>query len=592
MEYFDIKNHYKFVPLLFGMLTCLLANAQEISVRAEVSPSVVMVGERAEYTLRFINTTQIPNMGTPRVDGLAFSSGMSTSSFRQIINGAVTVETRGSWSFTATRTGTFIIPGRTTRISGQTVEIQPVTFEVVPMDEATRSRAFLQLELPDGPYYVGQALTAKLGLFVRDDLTLSNIAFPEREGEGFLNTEFDDNPNRTRTRVSGRIYEAFVWEFILTPIKSGPTSLRFIQNIAIQESSSDNRFPRFFNLDRTQTKPLALFTDTLEVDVLPLPEDNRPASFSDAVGEFNLTATLSTRELVVGEPITLTLTLSGTGNFDRIAPPRIPEWENWRLYPPKVEFKPGGDLGISGSKSFEYILIPQSETIEEVPSLEYAYFNPENSDYTTVQIDAQPVTVAPSSKPVDSGVFLGSDFNEQEEEERIPEALLPIRPETGALIQTGPPWENYRFWMVNGSFAIILLGVALVLHRKRRLRDDNQLARRHAGSRKVRKSLQRAGKAASSEDAEAFFIEARSAIQERVSHLSKTPLEAKTLVTSDCLDILKDSDLPDSVVQKCSQILHAADASQFAGSPASTKNLLSHADELRELISDLNRFQK
>jgi hypothetical protein len=592
MQPLNIKFHYKYLTVLVGLITCLPLLAQDISVRAEVNPSVVMVGERAEYTLRFINTTQIPNMATPRVDGLAFSSGMSTSSFRQIINGAVTVETRASWTFSPTRTGDFTIPGRTTRINGQTVEINPVSLKAVPMDEATRSRALLQLELPEGPFYVGQALPAKLGLFVRDDLSLSNIAFPERDGEGFLNTEFDDNPTRARTRVDGRRYEAFIWEFILTPIKAGPTSLRYTQNIAIQESLSDSRFPSIFNLSRTQTEPLSLFTDPLELDILPLPEEARPASFSDAIGQFTLTSALSSRELVVGEPITLTLTLTGTGNFDRISPPRVPEWDNWRLYPPKVEFQPDGELGLSGTKSFEYILIPQSEAIQEVPALEYAYFNPETGSYETIALEAEPVTVAPSSKPVGSSLFLGSNNAEEQADNRIPDALLPIRPETGKLLAHETLWKSTPFWLVNGGFSVVLLASALVLRRRRRLRDDNRLARRHHGGKKIRRYLQEARQSADRGDPIAFFAAARSAIQERVSHLSKTEVEANTLVSSDCLDILTHSELPHSTIERCSKILQSADACQFAGASGAAKDLPSLADELSSLIVDLNRFQK
>ena len=592
MPFTVIKNHYSLLLILAGMACSLPAFAQEISVRTEVNPSVVMVGERAEYTLRFVNTTQIPNMATPRVDGLAFSGGMNTSSFRQIINGVVTVETRASWSFSPTRIGSFTIPGRTTRINGQDVVIPAVAFEAVPMDEATKSRALLQLELPDGPVYVGQAIPAKLGLFVRDDLTLSNIAFPERDGEGFLNTEFDENPMRTRTRIDGRRYEAFVWEFILTPIKSGPTQLRFTQNIAIQGARTDNRFPSMFNLGRTKTEPLSLFTEALDLDVLPLPAENRPDSFSDALGQFQMTSTLSTETLVVGEPMTLTLVLSGSGNFERIAPPQIPAWENWRLYPPKMDFTAEDKLNLNGAKSFEYILIPQSVDITEVPEIEYAFFNPETADYQTILIEARDVTVAPSSKPVDPDLFVSSINAGEETTEAIPEALLPIRPGTGKLLPLEPKWKSTTFWMLNGGWGAALLASALVLLKRKQLRNDNQLARRQVGNREIRKHLRHARKAADSGDSQAFFHAARSALQERVSHLSKTAAEANTLVTSDCLDILKSSDLPDHITERCSTLLQHADAHQFAGIPVTATDLPPLADDLNILITDLNRLQK
>jgi hypothetical protein len=584
--------YYRMTLCLGAMVVSVSALGQSPRVLTEVNPSVTMVGERAEYVIRFINTTQVPNLATPRVEGLAFSEGMSTSSFTQIVNGARSVETRASWSFSATRAGTFTIPGRSTRIGGEEIQIPPVSFEVVPMDEATRSRALLQLDIPDGPFYVGQAIPAKLGLFVRDDLTLSNIAFPERDGEAFLNTEFDNNPARTRTRIQGRIYEAFVWQFTLTPIKAGSAGLQFRQNIAIQESLADGRFPSIFNLSRTQTEQLTVATDPLELDVLPLPREGRPDSFRDAIGQFEVSSTLSSRDLMVGEPITLNIAINGIGNFDRISPPDLPQWDDWRIYPPKVDFKPDGNTANSGTKQFEYILIPQAETITEVPAIEVAWFDPALKAYATALLEARAVTVKPADKPLQSDVFLGSGNGSEPAEPRVPDSLLPIRPEAGWLLPRDPLWRQSAFVFTNGLLGILLLSTALLLHRRKRLRDDHRLARRHLGNRKIRHSLQLARKAASDGNARDFFEAARTAIQERASHLSKSPVEAKSLVSSDCLDILTQCDLPESFIQHCTEILQSADACQFAGYAPADADLSHIADKLVTLMTELNRFQK
>ena len=268
--------------------------------------------------------------------------------------------------------------------------------------------------------------------------------------------------------------------------------------------------------------------------------------------------------------------------------------ENWRIYPPKVEFQQEGELGYSGTKQFEYILIPQSKAIEEVPEIEYAYFDPEQRQYETVTLEAIPVSVAPAEKPLESELFLGSSTSgdTQLEESRIPEALLPIRPEPGTLLQPGPGWMNPRFLITNGVFAVALLMAALFLRQKARLRNDNRLARRHIGSRKIRQYLQSADKSASDGDPAGFFPAARHAIQERVSHFANTPQESKTLVTSDCLDILRESDLPESIIEPCSEILNAADAFQFADATADQNELSRLNKSLRNLMTELNRFQK
>jgi hypothetical protein len=577
--------------LLACLLPAALLRGAAVAATAMVVPEAPMVGERAEYRITFRNTTRLPNITTPRVDGLDFSDAMSTSSMQQIINGRMTVETSASWSFNAARTGAFTIPGRTVRIEGQDVAVPPVSFEAIPVDEETRSRALLRLEIPEGPFHVGEAIPARLGLFIRDDLGIGNITFPQRIGDDFIHDPFDDNPRRGRSRIDGRVYQGVVWDFILTPIRSGPAELRFSQSVTIQMSISDSRFPSIFSMSRTQSETLNLYSDPVEVVIQPLPEAGRPEAFSDAVGQFEFTAALSSHDLQVGEPITLTLALEGTGNFDRIGPPELSDWENWRVYPPKTDFTPQDERGLSGRKTFEYILIPQSTEITAIPELSYAYFDPQSEDYATTVIEAVPVSVRPSDKPAPDWSRNGEV--EPDPTARIPDALLPIRPGTGRLLPLRDSlWQRPLFWSVQAAIAAVLLLARILQARRRRLRTDHRLARRHYGGRKVRKLLSQARQAAQAGNAAAFYAAARAAIQEKVSHLTNAPAEIKTLVSSDCLDILRQSSLPETRFDQCARLLDAADAHQFAGVEPAPEALSQQMDALESLISALNRLQQ
>ncbi len=585
-----LKSTYMLLLIALGAAAPLKG---QITARAGVLPDLVMAGSRAQYVIAFNNTTSLPNINTPRVDGLDFTGTMGTSSFQQIIGGRATVETRATWNFRATEPGTYTIPGRTVRISGEDVRIPPVTFEVVPMDEETRTRVFLRAEVPDGPFYVGEAVPVRIGLFVRNDIGRANYGKPDRIGEAFINTPIQNDPARSTAQMEGRFYEVLIWDTILTPIKSGPAELSFQQQVEIQVNEQDNRFPSIFNLSRGRVESYTLTSNTIDAEVIQLPVEDRPESFRDAIGDFTVTAELSSRDLQVGEPITLTLAIEGTGNFDRISPPEIPEWDGWRIYPPKVEFTPADEDGLTGRKTFEYILIPQKTAIQEIPEIRYATFNPETESYSTTVLEAEPVSVKPSATPVDTGPVFSTAGGSEPEQDSIPDALLPIRPETGHLLPpTGPTWKQASFWILNGLAGLGLLLIAWLLGRRRRLRDDAVLARRHAGGRKIRKALQTAAAAAKAGDPNKFFEAARFALQERISHLARTPTEARTLVTSDCMAILEASNVPESLRARCAGLLNAADAAQFAGVQPTGDKLLHMADELVSIVSDLNRSLK
>jgi hypothetical protein len=575
--------------LLLPFLWAWQASAQSVSARAEVSPEIVMEGASAEYTIAIENTRRLPNFMTPRVDGLEFSDRMGTSTFQQIINGQATVETRATWSFQPRRTGRFTIPGRSTRINGEEVEIPPVTFEVVPMSADRRSRAFLQLEIPEGPFFVGQAVPARLGLFVRDDLSLANIAFPDREGDAFLNTEFDDNPQRSRVRIEGRIYEAFVWDFILTPIRSGEESLRYTQQIALQIPDRNNPFSGFFQ--RTRSEPVTLSTQSASLTLQPLPTDSRPEGFFDAIGLFDIRADLSSRDLQVGEPLTLTLTVEGEGNFARMAPPALPEWPDWRLYAPKESFEPADERGFAGRKAFEYILIPRSPEITEIPELRLATFNPQTGAYVSTIIEPEPVSVRPSDRPAGEPAFSLADNAENAASSRIPETLLPIHPEMGRLRPESPPWTHPGFVAGNLLAAALFLGLGTWRHQRQRLRNDARLARRQSGNRKIRLALREAGEAARKGDSAAFYRAARFSIQERLCHFDPVTREARSLVSADCREIMLRRQLPETVINETMSLLDAADAHGFAGQRPSPDALEAQNQALVTIHNELNRIQ-
>lgn len=583
-----------FCALLAGLLWVGLAAQSHGQARATatVTPNPVMVGQTVEYTVSFINTSSLPNLIKPRVEGLQFSDNVATSTYQTIVNGSFSSEKRLTWSGVATREGSFTIPARTVDINGQSVEIPAARLEVVPPDEESRSRAFLQLELPEGPYYVGQALEARLILLVRVDLNITNISFPQRNGEAFINSEFNPEPERARTRLNGRLYNAFFWDIIVTPIKSGPASIAFSQSIAIQvPNTSNDRFQGFLNFNVGRTESLLLESATTATEVRSLPTDERPDSFNGAIGSFSLQGEISAPSIKVGEPLTLTLRLSGKGNFDRISAPVLPESADWRLYPPKSAFAPSGTSAIDGVKSFEYILIPQSTAPQTLPPLAFSYFDPEGQRYEILPFEPPAIEILPAD-PGSAPVATFGDPRASDPTPAIPEALLPIRPAIGSLQGLQPLWQRPKFIGLNLATALLLLFGGLFARRRKALRENQHLARRHAGGRKLRSAIRQAETAAKANQPEPFFRAARTALQECAAQACPDRIEAHSLVPSDCLARLASAGLPDSDLQAARELLDAADAHHFAGQTPDREALAALCKGLISLLSSLNKVLK
>jgi hypothetical protein len=133
----------------------------------------------------------------------------------------------------------------------------------------------------------------------------------------------------------------------------------------------------------------------LEVKSLP---PGAPPDFGGAVGNFVLSADAKPKSAQVGDPFTVTATLTGRGNFDRVTAPAFEDEHGWHKYPPSADFKQDDDIGISGTKTFETVL-SANERKDKVPAQLFTYFDPAKEQYVTLRAEPIAVRVEGGSAP-------------------------------------------------------------------------------------------------------------------------------------------------------------------------------------------------
>ena len=95
----------------------------------------------------------------------------------------------------------------------------------------------------------------------------------------------------------------------------------------VETKESDPSFKRlfwddpFFDTFSQKTKARILVSDKKTITVNPL--NNKPNSFTGAVGLFDISSSLSSSEVESGTPVTFYIKLKGEGNLDNIGRPRI-----------------------------------------------------------------------------------------------------------------------------------------------------------------------------------------------------------------------------------------------------------------------------
>ncbi len=131
---------------------------------------------------------------------------------------------------------------------------------------------------------------------------------------------------------------------------------------------------------RGELKTVFGLTDPITVEVLPLPLDSRPDSWVGVIGDLDVRAEITPTAARVGEPLTLQLTLAGTGSLKDAFAPELSKREgiaeNFRVYEPTSRQTQTG-------KTFTYSLRAKKAGTVAFPPIELAWFDPLRGDYVT-----------------------------------------------------------------------------------------------------------------------------------------------------------------------------------------------------------------
>jgi len=147
----------------------------------------------------------------------------------------------------------------------------------------------------------------------------------------------------------------------------------------------------FFQQQRMEQVTLTTNQAELQVQPLPLPA---PANTIGAVGDFTLESKVVPRTGTVGEPITWTLTLSGTGNWPDIVglPPRTVSADFQALQPPAKRKLTDKKL-FDGTLTEDVVLIPTRPGTYTLGAFEIHTFDPETGRYRAHRIAETTITV-------------------------------------------------------------------------------------------------------------------------------------------------------------------------------------------------------
>ncbi|MCP4580797.1 MAG: protein BatD [candidate division Zixibacteria bacterium] len=594
--------HVAIGSIVIFLLAFTYVVGQDISIEANVDRTQVGLGESIELTIslsgpvRSIDKPDLPNLSQFDV----FSSG--TSSNISIVPGSMSYRTDYSYVLVPRKVGKFKINPVKVDYKGTTYSTKTIDITVVPQTrqnrqapskQQSRSRTgkqagagedfFIEQTIDNDKPYIGQQVTIIFKFYQAQNL----FEQPSMNWPDFKGFWVEDlPPNKTYNKqVNGKTYRVTEIRRALFPTVTGKIKIE-PAILSIPPSAFNNIFNDPFDLFNRRRPKRAFSEKTLKtkgitLNVKPLPQKNKPDGFSGATGKYKFRLSLDNDTVMVDQPITLKAVLSGTGNIKKLPAIEIPELENFRLYDSGSHENISKDkYKVTGSKSFEWVLIPTAPGEYELPNLSFSYYDPLWKRYYTLSESPGRIFVAPSSvsslAPGDRPVNL------------IPAARTSLNYIITELADDDPSRPLYKsawIWLLQILPIGWLVYLTIVVNQRKRLEGDIAYARRKQATKAARGALKNAREGFDSPGQ--FYGHIFNGIVGFIS--DKLNVNAVGLTNNQLIDLLKNTGKCDDFHDDFLEFLNRCDAGRFSPIKPDESQMKEIYNKAEQLLSQLDR---
>ena len=580
------------------------------------APGRVDLGRRFE--VRYEVNDRASDFRGPSFKGLSVLSGPMTSqsTSMSIINGKTSRSSTFGFTYIlqADVEGTFNIGGASCTVDGKkitcpgfTITVEKGTQQAQPQQpnayggnsrqqqayaqpasssNIDSKQLFARASISKSNPYQGEQVILTYKIYTQVSLSQYQIdKLPGNKGFWSEDLTKDGSVKQYSETVNGRNYQvAEIRRGALFGQESGkltiePLDLDVLAIVQRQRRSTGSIWDLFDDpfFNPTQAVEKHLSTNSLTVNVRPLP-GGAPDGFNGAVGKFSAKSGVDTREVRANEAITYRLTISGSGNLMLIDAPKLNFPKVFEVYDPQIDDKISrSNSGISGSRTFEWVLIPRSQGDYEIPAFDFAYFDPSTGKYATSHVDAISVHINKGDPNAMKNVtsnksnvkLLNSDINYIQ---------------TGAThFETLNQKHGVEWWF--WTFLVLILGgaiVAILLGRRYQAQQqDIAGVRLRRATKEARKRLKKAAAHLYTGDDNSFYEEIYKAIWGCLA--DKYNIELSRLSSDTVHDCLVEKSVPEEQQQRIMKTLQDVDFARFAPGDAATKKQQIY-DEALEMI--------
>lgn len=516
--------------IIIFVLSAICAFSQNVTFAGKTSASVVGVGQRIQVQYDLNQSPSSVELGN--ISGFKVVGGpsQSTSTSISIVNGRTTQSRTVSYTYVleAISEGDKTIGAATAVVDGKKYTSNTISVKVQkdpvnqqsrqssyydPFDEFFGSSSqsqqrssssnqqsassaqtvgkddvFIRVNVSKNSLVKGDCLTAVIKLYTCVDL-VSITDYKAPSFNNFYAEEIEQTQNTwQREVVNGKTYNVSVLnKYLLYPRMSGSVEIEPAEIKCVARVRTGQRSFWGYVYDNVEVKASSPKV-TLNVENLP----QAPADFCGAVGIFKINISNVGDSASVNEAISYKVTISGEGNFNVIDAPKLNCPNEFEQYDPVVSQKiKTTDSNMSGSKTWEYTIIPRYGGDFNLGNINFTYFDKNSKSYKTISTDDVVISVR---KGADDNTVI-REYNSQsgvqyinDEDIRFVKTKLNLVASYVPMVFSG----TYFIWIT--VLLIVFVAIVILMHKKIRNQQDVELMKRKKANKVSRKRLKRANK--------------------------------------------------------------------------------------------------
>lgn len=583
----------KHISILLLVFATSFATAQ---VKFETKVSKKKLGVNERLRVDFVMNKDGDNFNSPDFNNFTVVGGPNQSISTSWVNGKRSFNKTYSFFLAPKKRGAFTIDQATIEIDGETYKTSPVKVTVTAAVDKPKDpndpnyiadqNIHLVAEVSNSNPYLNEAITVVYKLYVSPNTGVENwreIDTPRYNDFWSQNIEIKDLRTHNGT-YKGEDYRYVVLrKTVLYPQKTGKLNIEPLTlDISVQVPTSQRDiFGR--RMMRTVSKTVAAGNRT--INVKSLPDADRPAGFTGAVGDFDFKVTSNKNELKASEALQVKLEVTGKGNLKLFEIPKLTVPSSLEVYEPEHNERVRTNLsGMQGTISDTYTVVPNYQGKYPIPAVSFSYFDVKSKSYKTITSDELIINV--TEGPNNTSAPTTTEANAQSKQHVVSSGnqFSSFKTKSSFISVTQDNFfKSTLFWLLI-TLPFLAIPIAILIRKRNDKRAADVVGNRVRQTDKLaRKYLSEAKKAMGNK--EAFYNALERALHNYLK--SKLKIETSDFSKEKIQELLAQKSVSETSILEFNDLLKSCELARYT--PFSNVEMQQDYDKAASVISTLDK---